>query len=365
MLPSLGQLLRFAIEQGASDLHISAGQPPLARVHGDLRRLELPPLSAAEARRLIFEIMNDAQRRDFQERLELDFAFTLDQSQGPGSSQRFRVNVFTQNRGEGAVLRLIPSFIPTLADLGLPDVVRRFAEQEKGLVLVTGPTGSGKSTTLAAMIDHINSHEPGHLLTLEDPIEFVHTPKRCLVNQREVGAQTRSFAAALRSALREDPDVILVGELRDLETTALAMTAAETGHLVLATMHTASAPKTVDRIIDMYPAEQHGQIRAMLSESLIGVVSQMLLKKKSGGRAAGLEILVGTAAVRNLIREGKTHQIPSTMQVAGKSGMQTMEAALVTLVGRGVVELSEARARMPGSEVLASLQRALPAGATG
>ena len=361
MLPSLSQLLRFAIEQGASDLHISAGQPPLARVHGDLRRLELPSLSAADARRLIFEIMNDTQRRDFQERLELDFAYTLDQSQ----SQRFRVNVFVQNRGEGAVLRLIPSHIPTLADLSLPDVVRRFAEQEKGLVLVTGPTGSGKSTTLAAMIDHVNGHEPGHILTLEDPIEFVHTPKRCLVTQREVGSQTRSFAAALRSALREDPDVILVGELRDLETTALAMTAAETGHLVLATMHTASAPKTVDRIIDLYPGEQHGQIRSMLSESLIGVVSQMLLKKKSGGRVGALEILVGTAAVRNLIREGKTHQIPSTMQVAGKSGMQTMEAALVTLVSRGVIELSEARARMPGSEVLASLQRAVPAGATG
>jgi twitching motility protein PilT len=358
MLPTLPQLLRFAIEHGASDLHLSAGQPPLARVHGDLRRLELPSLSAADARRLIFEAMNDEQRRAFAERLELDFSYAIEQ-------QRFRVNAFMQSRGPGAVLRMIPSFIPTLEDLGLPDVVRRFAEQEKGLVLVTGPTGSGKSTTLAAMIDHINSRDQGHILTLEDPIEFVHPPKRCLVNQREVGEQTRSFATALRSALREDPDVILIGELRDLETTSLAMTAAETGHLVLATMHTSSAPKTVDRIMDMYPAEQQGQIRSMLSESLVGVLSQMLIKKRGGGRVGALEILVGTPAVRNLIREGKTHQVPSTMQVAGKSGMQTMEMALCNLVTRGTVELAEARARMPSSEALATLQRGLPAGANG
>jgi twitching motility protein PilT len=358
MLPSLPQLLRFAIEHGASDLHISAGQPPLARVHGDLRRLELPSVSAADARRLIFEAMTDEQRRAFSERLELDFSFAL-------TDQRFRVNAFMQNRGPAAVLRSIPSFIPTLSDLGLPDVVRRFAEQEKGLVLVTGPTGSGKSTTLAAMIDHINSRDPGHILTLEDPIEFVHTPKRCLVNQREIGEQSKSFAAALRSALREDPDVILIGELRDLETTSLAMTAAETGHLVLATMHTSSAPKTVDRIMDMYPAEQQGQIRSMLSESLVGVLSQMLIKKRGGGRVGALEILVGTPAVRNLVREGKTHQIPSTMQVAGKSGMQTMEMALCSLVTRGVIELTEARGRMPSSEALAALQRTVPAGAGG
>ncbi|HMI93044.1 MAG TPA: type IV pilus twitching motility protein PilT [Polyangiales bacterium] len=356
MLPTLPQLLRFATDNGASDLHISAGQPPLVRVHGDLRRLELAALSPADARKLIYEAMSDEQRRTFTERLELDFSFAV-------AEQRFRVNAFMQNRGPGAVLRSIPSAIPSLGDLALPEVVRRLAEQEKGLVLVTGPTGSGKSTTLAAMIDHINSSEPGHILTLEDPIEFVHTSKRCLINQREIGQQSKSFGIALRSALREDPDVILIGELRDLETTSLAMTAAETGHLVLATMHTSSAPKTVDRIMDMYPAEQQGQIRSMLSESLLGVLSQMLVKKRGGGRVGVLEILVGTPAVRNLIREGKTHQIPSTMQVAGKSGMQTMEMALSNLVTRGVIELAEARARMPSSEVLAAMQRNAPAGA--
>lgn len=351
MPPSIAHLLRFTLEQGASDLHLSAGQAPLLRVNGDLRRVEVAMLSHDDTLRMIHEVMTDAQRRSFEDKLELDFAYTLDQT------LRFRVNAFQQNRGAGAVFRAISNRIPSMADLGLPDVIRQFAESEKGLVLVTGPTGSGKSTTLAAMIDHINETQPGHLLTLEDPIEFVHTPKRCLVNQREVGRQTHSFAAALRSALREDPDVILVGELRDLETTSLAMTAAETGHLVLATMHTSSAPKTVDRIIDIYPAEQHGQIRAMMSESLLGVVSQMLVKNRGGGRAAALEILVGTPAVRNLIREGKTHQIPSSMQVAGKSGMQTMESALVSLVTRGVIDLAEARSRMPTSELLTMLHK--------
>jgi twitching motility protein PilT len=359
MTLGIAQLLRFTIEQGASDLHLSAGQPPLLRIHGDLRRVELPPMSPSDVNRLVAEVMTEENQRVFQEQLELDFAYTLDQT------LRFRVNAFVQNRGVGAVFRAISNRIPSMSDLGLPEVVRRFAEEEKGLVLVTGPTGSGKSTTLAAMIDHVNETLAGHLLTLEDPIEYVHTPKRCLVNQREVGRQTHSFAAALRSALREDPDVILVGELRDLETTALAMTAAETGHLVLATMHTSSAPKTVDRIIDIYPAEQHGQIRAMMSESLLGVVSQMLVKKRGGGRAAALEILVGTPAVRNLIREGKTHQIPSSMQVAGRSGMQTMEMALVNLVTRGVIDVAEARARMPSSEMLTMLQRTSTAGASG
>ena len=354
---SIAQLLLFTAEQGASDLHLSAGQPPLVRLHGDLRRIEVPALAADDVQRMIYEVMTAEMRRSFETQLELDFAYTLE------TSLRFRVNAFMQSRGPGAVFRVIAGRVPSFGELGLPEVVRQFAEAEKGLVLVTGPTGSGKSTTLAAMIDHINETQPGHVLTLEDPIELVHTPKRCLINQREVGRQTHSFAAALRSALREDPDVILVGELRDLETAALAMTAAETGHLVLATMHTSSAPKTVDRIIDLYPAEQQGQIRSMLAESLIGVVSQMLVKKRGGGRAAALEILVGTPAVRNLIREGKTHQIPSSMQVAGKSGMQTMEAALVNLVTRGVVDLADARARAPGSEMLNMLQKtAVPGG---
>jgi twitching motility protein PilT len=351
MPASIAQLLRFTLDQGASDLHISAGQPPLMRIHGDLRRLDLPALSLEEARALVHEVMSEAHRAVFREKLEIDFAYTLEQG------SRFRVNAFMQNRGEGAVFRAITTKVPSMTELGLPEVVRRFAEEERGLVLVTGPTGSGKTTTLAAMIDHINETMAGHILTLEDPIEFVHIPKRALVNQREVGSQTHSFAAALRSALREDPDVILVGELRDLETTSLAMTAAETGHLVLATMHTSSAPKTVDRIIDIYPAEQHGQIRSMLSESLVGVVSQMLIKKRGGGRAAALEILVGSPAVRNLIREGKTHQIPSSMQVAGRAGMQLMETALMNLVTRGVVDVAEARMRMPSSEMLSMLQR--------
>jgi twitching motility protein PilT len=351
MPASIAQLLRFTLEQGASDLHLSAGQPPLMRIHGDLRRLDLPALSLEDTRALIREVMSEPHRAVFREKLEIDFAYTL------GEGLRFRVNAFMQNRGEGAVFRAITTKVPSMGELGLPEVVRRFAEEERGLVLVTGPTGSGKTTTLAAMIDHINETMAGHILTLEDPIEFVHIPKRALVNQREVGGQTHSFAAALRSALREDPDVILVGELRDLETTSLAMTAAETGHLVLATMHTSSAPKTVDRIIDIYPAEQHGQIRSMLAESLVGVVSQMLIKKRGGGRAAALEILVGSPAVRNLIREGKTHQIPSSMQVAGRAGMQLMETALMNLVTKGVVDVAEARMRMPSSEMLSMLQR--------
>jgi twitching motility protein PilT len=293
--------------------------------------------------------MNDAQRRTFQEKLECDFAFPLD------DTLRFRVNVFVQHRGEGAVFRAIPSKIPRFDDLGLPEVVRHLCDEEKGLVLVTGPTGSGKSTTLAAMIDYLNETMAGHILTLEDPIEFVHTPKRSLVNQREVGTQTHTFTAALRSALREDPDVILVGELRDLETISLALTAAETGHLVFATVHTSSAPKTIDRLVDVFPPAQQAQVRAMLSESLLGVVTQMLLHKVGGGRVAALEILVGTAAVRNLIRESKTHQIPSAMQVGGKVGMQTMDAAVAQLLSRGVVTLAEVQTRMP--DTAAAIER--------
>ncbi len=342
-------LLRFAIERKASDLHISAGEPPMVRIHGDLVRIDHPPLLPEETHRLIFEVMNDAQRRHFQEHLEVDFAYKL------GDGARFRVNAFMHERGEAAVFRQIPENIPRLEDLRLPPVLRALAQAEKGLVLVTGPTGSGKSTTLAAMIDLINESMPGHILTLEDPIEFVHKSKTALVNQREIGSQSKSFTAALRSALREDPDVILVGELRDLETISLALTAAETGHLVFGTLHTASAPKTVDRIIDVFPTEQQAQVRTMLSESLLGVVAQMLVKKKGGGRQAALEILLGTPAVKNLIREGKTHQIPSVMQVSGKIGMQTLEAALIELVTTGVISIEEARSRHPSSEAIAAL----------
>ncbi len=343
-MTSINSLLKFMAEQGASDLHLSAGEVPMVRISGDMVRVELQPLSAEEAHRLIFDVMNDAQRRTFQEKLEVDFAYTL------GEDLRFRVNAFCQNRGEGAVFRAIPTVIPRMEALGLPPVLTTFCEAEKGLVLVTGPTGSGKSTTLAAMIDSINETQPGHILTLEDPIEFVHQSKRCLVNQREVGTQTRSFDAALRSALREDPDVILVGELRDLETIQLALTAAETGHLVFGTMHTSSAPKTVDRIIDVFPPAQQAQVRTMLSESLLGVVTQMLVKKQGGGRVGCHEILVGTAAVKNLIREGKTHQMPSALQVGARVGMQTMEAAMLNLVQRQVVSLEEARSRLPQCE---------------
>ena len=349
-MTSIAALLRFAVQQKASDLHLSAGEPPMMRVHGDMFRVDSPALSAEDAHRMIFDVMTDGQRRTFQDKLECDFAFALD------DDLRFRVNVFVQNRGEGAVFRTIPTKIPRFEDLGLPVVVRHLCDEEKGLVLVTGPTGSGKSTTLAAMIDYLNDTMAGHILTLEDPIEFVHKPKRSLVNQREVGTQTQTFNAALRAALREDPDVILVGELRDLETTSLALTAAETGHLVFATVHTSSAPKTVDRLVDVFPPSQQAQVRTMLSESLLGVITQMLLHKVGGGRAAALEILIGTAAVRNLIREAKTHQIPSAMQVGGKVGMQTMEAAVQSLVTRGVVTLDEVRTRMPDTAAVLERQ---------
>jgi len=348
----IARLLRFLVDQGGSDLHLSAGEPPVVRIHGDLLRLDLPPLAAADAHRLVFDVMGDAVRRVFRERLEVDFAFELD------TDLRFRVNAFMHSRGEGAVFRAIPTRVPTLAELDLPPVLRSFCDQEKGLVLVTGPTGSGKSTTLAAMIDYLNEAMPGHILTLEDPVEFVHRPRRAVVNQREVGAHTHSFAAALRSALREDPDVILVGELRDLETTALALTAAETGHLVFGTLHTSGAPKTVDRIIDIFPAAQQGQVRAMLAESLVAVVTQMLLKRAGGGRVAALEVLVGTPAVRNLIREGKTHQIASAMQAGGKVGMETMESAVADLLRRRLITIAEAAARLPGIDPATLLDRA-------
>ncbi len=331
-MPTMQDLLREAADKGASDLHLSAGEPPLLRVHGDLVRIEHPAVTPAQVTELVNSIMSDAQRATFEAEHEVDFACELE---GKG---RFRVNVFVHSRGPGAVLRTIPTKIPALDTLHMPPVLKELCTRERGLVLVTGPTGSGKSTTLAAMVDVINQTWDAHILTIEDPIEFVHPPKRCLVNQREVGPHTNSFSNALRSALREDPDVILIGEMRDLETISLALTAAETGHLVFGTLHTSSAPKTIDRIIDVFPAGQQGQIRTMLSESLEAVVAQTLLKKKGGGRVAACEVLIGTPAVRNLIREGKLHQITSMMQTGQRLGMQTLDMGLADLVKRGLIE---------------------------
>lgn len=333
----ISELLTLAFNQEASDLHISAGEPPMLRIDGSIKRVKLPAFTPEDTKTLIYDVMNDAQRKSFEEHSELDFSIDL------GDKARFRVNVFRQRRGLGAVFRLIPSKILTLEQLGMPPVITQITNQPKGLVLVTGPTGSGKSTTLAAMINHLNETEDFHILTIEDPIEFVHQSKRCLVNQRELGLNTKSFSAALKSALREDPDIILVGELRDLETIQLALTAAETGHLVFATLHTSSAPKTVDRIIDVFPANQQSQIRAMVAESLQAVISQTLLKKPLGGRVAALEILIGTVAVRNLIREGKIHQLPSAMQTGQSFGMQSLDMHLQDLVGRGLISPEVAR----------------------
>lgn len=325
------QLLTFAHQNDASDLHISAGESPMVRVHGDMKRIKLPALGTEETQHLIYDIMSDSQRKVFEEFSDIDFSMEL------GEVARFRVNVYRQQRGLGAVFRKIPAKILSLQQLGLPDNIADLARREKGLVLVTGPTGSGKSTTLAAMIDLINEELEGHILTIEDPIEFVHKSKRSLVNQREVGPHTHSFANALRAALREDPDIILVGEMRDLETIQLALTAAETGHLVFGTLHTSSAPKTVDRIIDVFPPAQQAQVRAMLSESIQAILTQTLCRKVGGGRVAALEILIGTAAVRNLIREAKIHQLQSVMQTSQGIGMQTMDMHLVELAQRNLI----------------------------
>ena len=333
------ELLTFAHSSGASDAHLTSGEPPRVRVDGDIKKLEHPPLSAEEVHDMVFDIMSDGQRKVFQETNDIDFSYEL------GDIARFRVNVFRGRLGEAAVFRTIPTKVMSIEDLGLPKILRDICDREKGLVLVTGPTGSGKSTTLAAMIDYINEKEEGHILTIEDPIEFVHKSKKCLVNQREVGLHTMSFASALKGALREDPDVILVGEMRDLETIQLALTSAETGHLVFGTLHTSSAPKTVDRIIDVFPPAQQEQVRIMFSESIQAVITQSLLKKKGGGRVAALEILIGSSAVRNLIREGKVHQIPSAMQTGQKVGMQTLDMALQDLVRRGLVTPQEAQSK--------------------
>ncbi|MGQ0812556.1 MAG: type IV pilus twitching motility protein PilT [Nitrospiraceae bacterium] len=335
----ISQLLTFAVKSGASDCHISAGEPPMIRINGDLKKLDHPALTSDETHALIYDMMNDVQRKNFEEHRECDFSFDL------GDIARFRVNVFVQNRGIGSVFRTIPTEILPLEKLGMPPIIRQLCDREKGLILVTGPTGSGKSTTLAAMIDYLNNTFEGHIITIEDPIEFVHKTKKCLVNQRELGVHTLSFSNALRSALREDPDIVLVGEMRDLETIQLALTAAETGHLVFATLHTSSAPKTVDRIIDAFPPNQQAQVRAQLAETLEAVLTQTLLKKRAGGRVAAVEILVGTTAVRNLIREAKLHQIPGIMQASQKDGMQTMDMALIELANRGVITRGEAQSR--------------------
>ena len=337
------ELLAFSAKQGASDLHLSAGLPPMIRVDGDVRRINLPALDHKQVQALIYDIMNDTQRVDFEKHLETDFSFDV-----PGVA-RFRVNAFNHNRGAGAVFRTIPSKVLSMDDLGMGEVFRKITEAPRGLVLVTGPTGSGKSTTLAAMIDHLNSHRHHHILTIEDPIEFVHESRKCLINQREVHRDTRSFATALRSALREDPDVILVGEMRDLETIRLALTAAETGHLVFGTLHTTSAAKTIDRVVDVFPGDEKSMVRSMLSESLLAVVSQTLIKKIGGGRIAAHEIMLGTSAIRNLIREDKVAQMYSSIQTGGNLGMQTLDMCLKELVAKGLISREHARekARTP------------------
>ena len=331
------ELLAFSAKQGASDLHLSAGLPPMIRVDGDVRRINLPAMEHKEVHALIYDIMNDKQRKDFEEFLETDFSFEV-----PGVA-RFRVNAFNQNRGAGAVFRTIPSKVLTMEDLGMGQVFKDIAEVPRGLVLVPGPTGSGKSTTLAAMIDYINDNRYDHILTIEDPIEFVHESKKCLVNQREVHRDTLGFNEALRSALREDPDIILVGELRDLETIRLALTAAETGHLVFGTLHTTSAAKTIDRVVDVFPAEEKSMVRSMLSESLQAVISQTLMKKTNGGRVAAHEIMIGTPAIRNLIREDKVAQMYSAIQTGASIGMQTLDQCLQNLLGKGLITRDSAR----------------------
>jgi twitching motility protein PilT len=341
---NIQELLNFSVKSKASDMHLSAGMPPLIRVDGDIRRIDVPALEHKEVHSLVYEIMNDKQRKTYEKDLECDFSFEIP------NLARFRVNAFVQNRGAGAVFRTIPSKILSMDQLGMGDVFRKISDTPRGLVCVTGPTGSGKSTTLAAMVDYINTNHHHHILTIEDPIEFVHESKKCLINQREVHRDTHGFSEALRSALREDPDIILVGELRDLETIRLALTAAETGHLVFGTLHTTSAAKTIDRIVDVFPAEEKDMVRAMLSESLQAVVSQTLMKKIGGGRVAAHEIMIGTPAIRNLIREAKVAQMYSAIQTGSQVGMQTLDQCLKNLVTKGLVDRNEARAKAKSPE---------------
>ena len=341
----ISDLLAFSVKNKASDLHLSAGLPPMIRVHGDVRKINLPAMDHSQVHDMVYDIMNDGQRKVYEETLECDFSFEIP------NLARFRVNAFNQNRGSGAVFRTIPSKILSMEQLNCPPIFKDIAQNPRGIVLVTGPTGSGKSTTLAAMIDFINENEYGHILTVEDPIEFVHTSKKCLINQREVGPHTLSFNNALRSALREDPDVILVGEMRDLETIRLALSAAETGHLVFGTLHTSSAAKTIDRIVDVFPAAEKEMVRSMLSESLRAVISQTLCKTKDEqGRVAAHEIMIGTPAIRNLIRENKIAQMYSAIQTGQNVGMQTLDQNLQDLVRRNVISLPEARSKASNKE---------------
>ena len=336
----ISDLLAFSVKNKASDLHLSAGLPPMIRVHGDVRKINVPAMDHTQVHDMVYDIMNDGQRKMYEETLECDFSFEIP------NLARFRVNAFNHNRGSGAVFRTIPSKILTLEQLNCPPIFKEIANTPCGIVLVTGPTGSGKSTTLAAMVDYVNENEMGHILTVEDPIEFVHQSKKCLINQREVGPHTLSFQNALRSALREDPDVILVGEMRDLETIRLALSAAETGHLVFGTLHTSSAAKTVDRIVDVFPAAEKEMVRSMLSESLRAVISQTLCKTKDEqGRVAAHEIMIGTPAIRNLIRENKVAQMYSAIQTGQNIGMQTLDQNLQDLVRRNVISATEARSK--------------------